>query len=362
MFPEALNLNKHQDFSDLDRTRAVTELMLYAQHVAGSGSLQGRAVRCATIKNYVADAASLMINLGHLEYDPRWLPGTAQTFDPKINAIFKEVLRFEAKTNRREPFTIEMLDSMHTDLYGVFAVDSVFNALRDWFVIGLHCGPRLSEWAQDDVVHTLTSVATVDGFGTRAFTLRDIRWQLFDGARLAGAFILSIDPSNICTCWLQWRTQKNGSNGEERMFTGPPPGSNYSFILSMYRVVQRFVRLVGATNFDAPLAVVRDNTGYVRPITAKDITSTMRMVAAQVYHYDPSKPEDAVALQKWSSHSLRVGACVILHSMGFTDTQIQWILRWRSLAFMTYLRNIAVLTDRHAAAFNEHSTMPTITL
>jgi len=361
MFREALRLNTCQLFRDLNRDRAVNELVLYAQHVAGSGSLQGRAVRCGTIKNYVADAASLMIHLGQLEYDPRWQPGSIQKFDPKLDAIFKEVLRFEAKANRREPFTIEMLDSMHTDAYGVFHEDSVFNSLRDWFVIGLHCGPRLSEWAQDGSVHSIAQVAIADGFGTRAFTLRNVRWQLLNGTRLHGALILPYAPTDIKACWLQWDTQKNGCNGEERLFTQPPPGSHYSMIFSMYRVVCRFVRLVGATNYTAPLGIAKDDSDFVRPITATDITTTMRTIAARVYHYDPSKKEDALALQKWSSHSLRVGACVILHSMGFTETQIQWLLRWRSLAFMSYLRNIAVLTDKHAVAFNEHSSMPTIT-
>ena len=88
----------------------------------------------------------------------------------------------------------------------------------------------------------------------------------------------------------------------------------------------------------------------------------MRTVAAVVYNYDPNKPDDAAALQKWSCHSLRVGACVILHSMGFTDTQIQWLLRWKSLAFWAYLRNIAVLTNQHTAAFSAHSSMPPIVL
>ena len=70
----------------------------------------------------------------------------------------------------------------------------------------------------------------------------------------------------------------------------------------------------------------------------------MRRLAAEVYHLHPSK--DAKDLQRWSSHSIRVGACVVLHAMGFSDTDIQWILRWRSLAFTACLRNIAILATR----------------
>jgi len=358
-----MKLNTCDRFSDITRTRVLTELVLYAQHVAGSGSLQGRAVRCETIKKYVADAASLMINLANLEYDPRWEAGSVRVYASHLQAIFKEVQRFEEIPDRREPFTIEMLDSMHTDTYGHHTEDSVFNSLRDWFVVGLHAGQRKIEWAQDANVHSLADVQVIDGFGTAAFTIRDVRWELVSGQRIRGANILSHDPSTIKACWLKWRTQKNRNNGEERMFTRPPPGSKYSFILSMYRIVQRFVRLVGATNFDAPLAVARDCDDTVRPITSAHVCTVMRHVAAVVYNYDPSKPADAAALQKWSCHSLHVGACVILHAMGFTDTQIQWILRWKSLAFWAYLRNIAILTDHHAAAFSAHSaSMPAILL
>jgi len=357
-----MKLNTCQFFSDMTRDRALTELILYAQHVAGSGSLQGKAVRCATIKNYVADAASLMINLGNLEYDPRWEAGSVRVYADRLNSIFKEVARFEDLPNRREPFTIEMLDSMHSDTYGQHAEDSVFNTLRDWFVIGLHAGVRKVEWAQEANVHTIAGVGTAEGFGTEAFTIRDVRWELVTGQRLRGASILPHDPSTIKACWLKWRTQKNKSNGEERMFTQPPLGSKYNFCSSLFRIVKRFVRLVGATNFDAPLAVFKDDAGLVRPVNSTHVRAVMRHIAAVVYNYDPRKPADQAALQKWSCHSLRVGACVILHSMGFTDTQIQWILRWKSLAFWAYLRNIAVLTDKHAAAFSMHSGMPPIAI
>jgi hypothetical protein len=78
----------------------------------------------------------------------------------------------------------------------------------------------------------------------------------------------------------------------------------------------------------------------------------MRDVAAKVYNLDPTTPVGKTALQKWSCHSLRVGACVLLHTMGFTEPQIKWILRWKSDAFMVYLRNITNLSDKHTHAFN----------
>jgi hypothetical protein len=82
----------------------------------------------------------------------------------------------------------------------------------------------------------------------------------------------------------------------------------------------------------------------------------MHTVAARVYNLDPLR--DCDVLQSWSAHSLRVGACVILHAMGYTAAQIQWLLRWRSMAFLIYLRNLAVLADKHNITFNEAMAMP----
>ena len=42
-------------------------------------------------------------------------------------------------------------------------------------------------------------------------------------------------------------------------------------------------------------------------------------------------------LHLWSAHSLRVGACVILHAAGFTEPQIQFLLRWCSTSFLELL-------------------------
>ena len=44
----------------------------------------------------------------------------------------------------------------------------------------------------------------------------------------------------------------------------------------------------------------------------------------------------------------RVGACVILYTLGFTDVQIQHLLRWKSLAFMEYLRNLSTTVIRQS--------------
>jgi hypothetical protein len=70
--------------------------------------------------------------------------------------------------------------------------------------------------------------------------------------------------------------------------------------------------------------------------------------------------KDCEHLRKWSSHSLRVGACGILHGMGFTNSQIRLLLlRWRSDAFFDCLRNIAGLAFKQCRALHHDlSIMP----
>ena len=65
-----------------------------------------------------------------------------------------------------------------------------------------------------------------------------------------------------------------------------------------------------------------------------------------------------MGIQLWSAHSIRVGASAILHAMGFTASQIQFILRWKSMAFLVYLRNLSILSTKQNTAIHDVSRMP----
>ena len=71
-----------------------------------------------------------------------------------------------------------------------------------------------------------------------------------------------------------------------------------------------------------------------------------------------SDKKNKAQLALWSSHSLRVGACTTLYSQGFTEMEIKSLLRWKSNAFMTYLRNLAVTSRRHNIAMNDANEIP----
>ena len=59
---------------------------------------------------------------------------------------------------------------------------------------------------------------------------------------------------------------------------------------------------------------------------------------------------DKKKLSLWTPYSIRVGACVLLSTIDKDGPFIQLRLRWRSLAFMDYLRNTRTLAKEHATA------------
>eukprot|EP00957_Ditylum_brightwellii_P206074 15346661-Ditylum_brightwellii.AAC.2 len=65
------------------------------------------------------------------------------------------------------------------------------------------------------------------------------------------------------------------------------------------------------------------------------------------YLYNLTLPEDI----KWfSSHSIRIGACVLLHSSGKDGDFIKLRLRWKSGTSRLYLMSATLLSDQHYQA------------
>ena len=82
----------------------------------------------------------------------------------------------------------------------------------------------------------------------------------------------------------------------------------------------------------------------------------MREAASNLFNLHPIK--NKAELQMCSSHSLRVGGCTTLYAMGFQEMQIKHLMRWKSDAFMTDLRHLAVTSRRHNEALSDASCIP----
>ena len=153
-----------------------------------------------------------------------------------------------------------------------------------------------------------------------------------------------------------------GNNGEWKFFVRNIDNPALCFVTSFLRILARFFALIGPERTEFPLSIYRTNdspTGTVLNITTADVERSLRAAAAKLFNLHSIV--NNWELQLWSAHSLRVGACATMYSNGFTEMEIKFLLRWKSNAFMTYLRNLAVTSRRHNAALNDVRVMPHLT-
>ena len=332
--------------------RCVYQLALYAVHLASGSSIQCKSIKADTIRDYLLDVARF---LGRANpRDPRKIDQFSRSLAEPINKVLQAVQKYEQVPNRQEPYTKEMW--RHQQNRAAFdSPDTLHPALRDWFGLGLHLGFRQSEWAQEGCNY-LHGNFERDIFGdARSFCLNDI--EFFTGYMQPVPYTeaLNLPPNTITRARIRFRTQKNGQHGEQITLHRGSSSSTCSSIDCLLRITQRFIDLVGPRE-DIPLAIYRDNRNDIRFITSAIITTAMRESATAVYGLHPTK--DAAKLKKWTPHSLRIGACNILHAMGFSDTQIQKLLRWKSDSFTRYLRHLAILAQQQSDAVASMDKFP----
>eukprot|EP00980_Cylindrotheca_fusiformis_P020117 scaffold7181_cov173-Cylindrotheca_fusiformis.AAC.1 len=233
--------------------------------------------------------------------------------------------------------------------------DGLYAALADWCNNNLYQGCRLSEWAQISTRSSIKQPPAVDWAGVPlAFCLSDLAFQTASGRQLLLRDVLD-RPHDCGRVLVRWSHQKNGNHGEKRLFVRNQTNPARCFVAHLISIVRRFQTLVGLHQLNLPLAVYCHPTKGVLYLTEADITSTFRALATEVYSLDLTTTDS-----KFSSHSLRVGACVLLHAQGFTPIQIKFLLRWKSDAFMEYLRNVALLSSQQNLAVNYIDQMPNL--
>ena len=335
--------------------RANLQLAMYATHLATGSTLHFQTIKASTISTYLHDVATFLGRFRPI--DPRFVSATDTKLAPCISKILEEQRRWESIPNRREPFTLEMhneianLPSVATDPLGLDA------AMTNWLLCNLYSGCRGVEWSQTNGCYRRLSTHYRNQYqNAYAFTLEDV------ACFTAQSSPVSIDsaietPSLVGKIKLRFEQQKNGNHKEWKLFIRNLSNPRLCFIENFIAILARHKQLTNSS-MSYPLSVYRAADGVAYNIISADVEQVMRRAASTLYNLDPVKHKDQLAL--WSSHSLRVGACTLLYSKGFSAMEIQYLLRWRSTAFMTYLRNLTVTSSRHNAAMNDLSAMPNI--
>ena len=140
--------------------------------------------------------------------------------------------------------------------------------------------------------------------------------------------------------------KKNNDNGQVITYVKDVFNRDHCAVEACKRICKRAINL--KIQKDKPLAVyteINKKKSKVCFIDDVHIKKKLQEAAGSVYNIT-NKQE----LSAFTSHSIRVGACVLLHAQKLSGEDIKFRLRWRSDTFMMYLRNILQLAERHRDA------------
>ena len=203
--------------------------------------------------------------------------------------------------------------------------------------MGRFIGPRAGEYSQTSPnkidYHTYPSGKTV----IKAFTANDFVFYDKDGNIID---ILNEDSlETAIKVRITWRIQKNRQNGENKTLSAEPTCPKLCPVRAAIKIVLRARRL-GQPD-DLPVACYWQKKKFSY-LTGTRVAALYRQAAKAV---NPRISKDD--LSRYSAHSLRVWACVLLDEAGCTPEFIKSRLRWKGNSFRMYLRDTGVIQDKH---------------
>lgn len=317
-------------------------------------NLVKRPINASTAKRYIDE----LVRLSTKAVPPLRLrvpdPTRSEDGDPceEFEHVLAEQQRWEDMPNRREPLTkamvkhqcgrVRRLESTAATCEDQTKAFLSFDAaMRDWLAFTLQSGCRRSEFAQES--QDASKIRRLPTTGEPvAFILRDLRFFGPGRQRILASDNTAI--SHACSVDVCWRSQKNGDHGQVITYHANPTDRDLCPVRALLNIRRRWQLLGCSDSF--PLAVYQQKR-QVRLLASTGITACVRSLAKAAYNIvDPKE------LQRYSCHSLRVGACVQLHVAGMSTDFIKKALRWRSDAFQMYLRNVGALAAQRNEAIN----------
>ncbi len=159
---------------------------------------------------------------------------------------------------------------------------------------------------------------------------------------LSDASIKVIDRVRIT-----WRIQKNCQNNQKVTLLSDKTNTAIFSVLAAPRLVLRARCLSQPDSMPVACYLKKDALAY---ITGSRIAIRFQAVVRAV-RPNISKEEE----QRYSAHSLRVWACVLLDEAGKFPDYIKKCLCWMSDSFRMYLRDTRVIQDQHRKALRASS-------
>jgi hypothetical protein len=277
--------------------------------------------------------------------DPRFTP---HGLCHELKCILAEVEKWECRPKKANPLTKAMLDHListtqNTYPHGCRAVTA------DWLIVGLYCGLRLSEYCQySSNANRGSTLQNLDGEPT-AFIARDFRFFIRDKHEIPHAHAFQLPPSAISSVNITWRRQKNSQVDQDRTLIRDDNNPHRCPLRAILRILRR------AHQLDLPplhpvcvyLAPNGSKSTSFRLLNDLEIRDILRELAKTVHEVN-----DPIELSKYTTHSVRVGACVILFLANVPKDIIKFCLRWLGESWREYLRHLPVMAAQQINAIN----------
>ena len=315
----------------------------YTAYLASGETLLCKTIKSSTIKRYL-DAAAELSTHAQMINPCLDIMGNQSVY---ITNILKELKRWESMPNRKEPVTKQMIEYIIKKGQSLYNrnPNNIYTALADWLIVGQQAGFRRKEWAQDRThLHKNKDIErNIDG-SSAAFILDDFQFRAKGDKRLKEFSLRDLKKSH--TVNIKWRFQKNNDNGQVITYVIDNINKQHCVVEACKRIYKRAISL--KIPQDRPIAVFtqekmgRNKTSYIDDIHIKNL---LQEAAKNEYNIHCKKE-----LSAFTSHSIRVGACVLLHTQNISPEDIKFRLRWRSDTFRTYLRNNLQLAEKHRDA------------
>ncbi len=224
-------------------------------------------------------------------------------------------------------------------------LDSEQRTLFDVTTIGRYLGPRVSKYAQTTDTKVDYHVYPSGRKVIKAFIANDFQFIDVTGQVITELSVASIDV--VDRVRITWRIQKNRQNNQKVTLSRDKTNPAICPVLAALRLVLRACRLSQPDSMPVACYLKKDAMAY---LTGSRIAFHFR-AAARAVHPNISKDDE----QRYSAHSLRVWACVLLDEAGKSPDYIKKRLRWMGDSFRMYQRDTHVIQDQHREALRASS-------
>jgi len=207
-------------------------------------------------------------------------------------------------------------------------------------------GPRAAEFLQTTQSKVDTHKYNSGNLVTKAFIRRD--FTFFDKN---GRKILQFDENThlkVAKVRIKWRIQKNRRNGQTVTIVRDYTNNKICPVLAALDIYMNSIR-IGQPD-DMPMMAMKINAekSEMKYLTGNRVKTLLRKIARKVH---PDLSDDEVS--RFSAHSFRVWACVLLSEAGASPDLIKSRLRWMGDSYRSYLRDTQGINEMHRDALKK---------